>query len=101
MRSYGHQGRVDANQDAIVAALRKAGCTVLSLAKLGNGCPDLLVARAGRMWLIEVKTDGGKLAQTQLDWIAAWNAPVMTVRSVEAALTTVGVLRHAPACELR
>ena len=44
--------RVDGNQTAIVAALRKAGCNVLSLAAIGRGCPDLLVHRAGLIYLI-------------------------------------------------
>lgn len=91
MRSFGHQGRVDVNQDAIVTALRKAGCSVLSLARIGGGAPDLLVARKGQMWLLECKTDGGTLAQTQLDWINAWNSRVYTVRSIEGALAVVGL----------
>jgi len=52
--------KVDANQAAIVAALRKIGCEVLSLAAVGNGCPDLLVLRPdGLLALVEVK-DGNK-----------------------------------------
>jgi VRR-NUC domain len=94
MRALGHQGRIDANQVEIVAALRQAGVSVMSLARIGGGAPDLLLARAGKMYLVEVKTDGGTLAQSQLDWIAAWNAPVVTVRSIEGALFTVGILKH-------
>lgn len=93
MRSFGHQGRVDVNQDAIVTALRKAGCSVLSLARIGGGAPDLLVARKGQMWLLEVKTDGGTLSQSQLDWINGWNSQVHTVRSVEGALAVVGLVK--------
>lgn len=91
MRSFGHQGRVDATQHEIVAGLRKAGCSVLLLARLGGGAPDLLVARAGKMWLMEIKTDGGTLWQSQLDWINGWNARVSTVRSLEGALAVVGL----------
>lgn len=92
MRSFGHQGRVDVNQDAIVTALRKAGCSVLSLARIGDGCPDLLAARAGKLYLLEIKTDGGTLAQSQLDWINGWNSQVHTVRSIEGALSVVGLV---------
>jgi hypothetical protein len=35
--------KVDISQPGIVKALRDAGCTVVSLAPLGNGVPDLLV----------------------------------------------------------
>src|SRR6266850_7283769 len=93
MRSFGHQGRVDVNQDAIVTALRKAGCSVLLLSRLGGGAPDALVARVGKMWIMEIKTDGGTLAQSQLDWIKGWNSQVHTVRSIEGALAVVGLVR--------
>jgi hypothetical protein len=83
--------RIDANQVAIVEALRKAGCTVQSLARIGAGCPDLLVARAGENYLLEIKTDGGVLNKAQLDWIAAWNGQVDLVRSVDGALAVVGL----------
>lgn len=95
MRSFGHQGRVDVNQDAIVTALRKAGCSVLSLARIGGGAPDLLVARANKLYLLEIKTDGGTLSQSQLDWINGWNASVSTVRSIEGALAVVGLTKSA------
>src|SRR5580700_7594734 len=49
-----HRPRIDANHVEIVKALRQAGASVQSLAGVGKGCPDLLVARAGQMWLIEV-----------------------------------------------
>ena len=51
--------RTDANQAEIVAALRKAGASVTSLAGVADGCPDLLVGRAGQTLLMEVK-DGTK-----------------------------------------
>lgn len=51
--------RRDDNHPEIVAALRKAGCLVLDLGAVGNGCPDLLVHCAGVLTLIEVK-DGTK-----------------------------------------
>jgi hypothetical protein len=37
------RAKVDANQKSIVAALRKVGCLVASLAQVGAGIPDLLV----------------------------------------------------------
>jgi hypothetical protein len=50
--------KVDANHADIVKALRAAGCGVLDLSKVGNGCPDLLV-HAGVTVLMEIK-DGSK-----------------------------------------
>jgi len=51
--------KVDANQKEIVGALRSAGFFVQSLAAVGQGFPDLLFAKAGRIWLSECK-DGTK-----------------------------------------
>lgn len=90
-------GRTDANHVKIVKALRDARCSVVSLAPLGSGVPDLLVARCGVMWLIEVK-DGTKppsqrrLTPDQLEWISKWKAHVYVVESVGEALKVVTVL---------
>lgn len=87
--------RVDCNQVEIVAALHRAGCTTQSLTSIGGGCPDLLVARAGQMWLLELKTDAGQLEASQLAWIAAWNAKVHVVRTAEEALRAIGLAKSA------
>ena len=90
--------RIDANQPAIVAALRKAGATVQSLAGVGCGVPDLLVGIAGKTMLMEIK-DGAKpasarrLTPDQLVWHAAWQGGTLAVvDSPEAALRALGVL---------
>jgi hypothetical protein len=85
-----HTHRVDGNQFDIVAALNRAGCSTQSLTSIGNGCPDLLVARAGQMWLLELKADS-ELAQAQIAWINAWNAKVHVVRNIDEALRAVGL----------
>lgn len=88
------RARVDGNHAEIVQALRKVGCRVLDLSKVGAGCPDLLVSLPPRkhlpeLVLMEVKTARGKMTQHQRDFEAAgW--PVFMVRSVEDALRIVG-----------
>lgn len=83
-------GRVDANQAEIVDALRKAGCSVQSLASVGNGCPDLLVKnRHGWMFLLEVKMPGAKLNKREQKWHDAWGWYVDIVHSAEEALEAV------------
>ena len=78
----------------MVKALRKAGCKVLSLAAVGNGCPDLLVNRAGQIYMLEVK-DGDKfksqqkLTPFQVQFHKDW--PVQVVNSIESALGAVGL----------
>jgi hypothetical protein len=93
--------KVDANQAEIVKALRDAGCGVLDLSGVGDGCPDLLVhpptfpaCRIGV--LLEVK-DGAKppsarkLTPAQLKFHAAWKGYVFVVENIEQALQAVGL----------
>ena len=84
--------RVDANQAEIVAAMRAAGATVVSLAACGAGIPDLLVGRSGKTALVEVK-DGSKppserrLTPDQLRWHGSWTGGTLAVVcDVESAL---------------
>jgi hypothetical protein len=88
-----HTHRVDDTQEAIVADLRACGFSVLSLTSLGNGCPDLLVARGNRMHLLEVKSENGALRDSQSDFAKAWNAPVLVVRSSTDALQALKAMR--------
>ena len=90
--------RVDANHVAVVAALRKAGATVQSLAGVGKGVPDLLVGIHGKTALLEVK-DGAKvpsarrLTEDQLKWHAAWQGGTLAVvDGPEAALRMLAVM---------
>ncbi len=92
------RARIDANHNAIVSALRKAGASVLSLATLGNGAPDLLAGRAGQMWLIECK-DGARppsermLTTDQRKWMDAWRGtPVVIAYGPDDALRAIGAI---------
>jgi hypothetical protein len=84
--------KIDANHAEIVAALRKIGCKVQSLAAVGAGVPDLLVMRGFRLYLVEIK-DGNKppsarkLTPEQAKWHQEWaGAPLVVVTSVEEAI---------------
>ena len=82
--------KVDKNQAEIVAALRRAGVKVCSLARCGGGIPDLLAHRAGHGFaLIECKTKHGDLTPAQRAWHALW--PVHICRTPEEALRAVGL----------
>lgn len=86
--------RTDATHAAIVSALRACGASVVSLAGLGDGTPDLLVGYRGHDRLLEVKAAHGRLRATQLEWHARWaGRRVVVVRCVDEALEAVGVLR--------
>jgi hypothetical protein len=83
--------RTDAVHAEIVKALRKVGCQVLDLSRVGEGCPDLLVRRRnGEPALIEVKTPRGRLTPDQQRFIADWPETIVA-RSVDDALAAVGV----------
>jgi len=87
--------KVDANQSAIVSALRKIGATVQPLHTVGKGCPDLLVGLRGMNLLLEVKDgskppSGQKLTADQVVWHRDWCGQVEVVNSVEQALIAVG-----------
>jgi hypothetical protein len=88
--------RTDSNQSEIVSALRAAGCDVWII-----GLPvDLLVGKAGRTALMEVKTTTGKRAPKakehtplQSAFMAGWRGGmVATVTDVDSALRVAGIL---------
>ena len=88
--------KTDANQGEIVQALRDVGCTVQSLAPVGDGVPDLLVGYRGVNLLLEVK-DGNKppsarkLTPDQEKFHATWRGQKAVVTSREEALRAVGI----------
>lgn len=83
--------KVDRNQAEIVDALRRAGCSVYCLHSVGKGFPDLLVGRAGRNKLMEVK-DGAlppsarKLTPDEEKFHQEWRGEVVIVYTPEDAL---------------
>ena len=82
----------DANHGAIAHALRQCGASVVDLRAVGAGVPDLLVGYRGASWLLEVKTDAGKLRESQDVFAATWRGgPVVVVRSPAEALVAIGV----------
>lgn len=97
-RFRGAGARRDANEDDVVAALEKRGCTVWPLE--GAGVPDLLVwvPVQSRFILVEVK-DGAKTASkrklrvTQAEFFAEatrLGAPVFKVEHAHQVAAIVG-----------
>ena len=85
--------RVDANHGVIVAALRQVGASVQDLAKVGKGCPDILVGYRGQNYLMEIKTNKGKATLPQIAWHTFWQGQVVVVRDVDEALHVIGAIR--------
>jgi hypothetical protein len=86
--------RLDGNHVAIMDALRKAGMKPLSLANVGNGCPDLAIGFRGLTLLLECK-DGSlapsrkALTADEKEFFATWPGHVAIVESPEQAVTAV------------
>lgn len=86
--------RVDANQAAVVKALRKIGAAVTPIHVVGKGVADLLVSFRNEWFVLEVK-DGSKppsareLTADEREWIAAQRAIVAIVSSPEEAVRLV------------
>lgn len=82
---------IDANQNVIVDALRAVGCTVKSLAAVGLGFPDLIVGYRGQNFLLEIKSEKGKLRPTQKEFFEWWQGQSDLVREIEEAFRVVGI----------
>ncbi len=94
MRRAAH---IDQTQPAIVSALRGVGCSVLSLAGIGEfDVPDILVAvNEHRTFLAELKTPGRENTHprrlaTQAEWRLRWKGETHVLRTVDEALALVG-----------
>jgi Holliday junction resolvase len=87
--------RIDSNHKEIVAALRQVGASVISMASLKHGTPDILVGYAGETILMEIKRDAkAKFTPDQLDFMGKWKGgAVSRVDSVDAALRALGVIK--------
>lgn len=89
--------KIDRNQPEIVAALRRVGATVVSLAAAGDGIPDLLVGFRSETFLLEVKDEkkppsARQLTPDQVGWHIRWcGGPCKVVNSVDEALAFIGV----------
>lgn len=78
--------KVDANHAGIAKAFMDMGCSVVSLAQLGNGIPDLIVA-CSKTALVEIK-DGSKppskqrLNELQTAFHANWKGKIFICKSI-------------------
>lgn len=89
--------RRDANEEAIVAVLKRVGATVEFLhpapRRGRSGLPDLLVGFRGINILLEVKTPTGQVDDDQAAWHLRWRGgPVHVVRTEVEALRAIGAL---------
>lgn len=88
----GHAGKVDQSQPPIIAALRKAGMTAVSIAQVGGGVPDVLAGWRGITALLECKTGNEPLNAAEREFHATWAGHIAVVRTPEEAV--IAVLKH-------
>lgn len=87
--------KVDVNQPAIVAGLRRCGALVQDLHEVGKGCPDILVGWQGALHVIEVKAPGktGHLTDDEFTWHQKWHGyPVHVCETLHEALHAIGAI---------
>lgn len=90
------RAKLDRNHNQIADVLRDCGCSVQSLAAVGDGVPDLLVGRQGVNYLIEIKNPQQeprkrKLTRHQVEFFERWRGHCLKVQTVEEALKAVGL----------
>lgn len=78
--------RRDTNQSQLVSDLRQAHFTVADTSMVGNGFPDLVIARNQINLLIEVKDTRGQLSPGQHAFALEWKGPVIVAHSIEDIL---------------
>lgn len=89
-----NHGRRDANHADVIKAVKGIGASVLDLADLGGGCPDVLVGFRGVNLLLEIK-DGRKspsarkLTPAEQKFFRDWRGTVYIVFSPEDAINIV------------
>ena len=88
MKKYG--AKRDLNEAQIVRALRDIGATVHHIS--APGLPDLMVGFRGNTYLMEVKGRKSKLTKPEQVFFDEWRGHAVIVRSVEDALSELGVV---------
>lgn len=90
--------KIDSNHGVIVQTFREMGCSIRSLAGVGEGVPDLLIGCSGYNLLVEVK-DGSKppskrkLTTDQVTFKEMWRGSILYVDKVDDVVTIVNAMR--------
>lgn len=88
--------QIDRNQPSIVKELRKLGCSVAITSILGKGFPDIVVGRAGKNYLLEIK-DGDKppsareLTPDEKEFHSNWQGQITVINNIEEAIKIIGL----------
>jgi hypothetical protein len=90
----------DANHADIMRDLRKVfGEAVRDTAALGHNMPDAIVARFGRLVMVEIKAPGGRLTAGQhgfREWCSMYRIPYVEARDSASAIAAVAAVKTLP-----
>lgn len=80
--------RTDGNQTEIVEGLRKLGYSVAVTSMMGNGFPDIVVAKDFKTMLVEIKDPSQppskrKLTADELKFHAKWNDIIVVAETIQ------------------
>lgn len=95
------KAKVDTNHPEIVAAFRRLGYTVFSMAQLGNGKPDICCGKFGFTFLFEIK-DGmkslsrRKLTEAEDEFFQSWLGHVAEIHSIDDVIAFDKKRRRTP-----
>ena len=73
--------KVDATQPEVVDRFRKLGASVTYLHSVGGGVADLLIGFNGNNYLVEVKSEKGRLNELQVKYKENWKGQYSVIRS--------------------
>lgn len=83
--------KIDDNHNEIVLCLRRLGYSVLSLASLGQGAPDILAGKHSKNYLFEIKNGSlypsqRKLTEDEAEFFEKWRGQISILESIEDVL---------------
>ena len=74
--------KVDDSQHGCVAVARGIGAFVFLTHNIGKGFPDAVIGYRGKLYLVEFKTDKGKLGEDQVQFAQKMGAVGVTVHVI-------------------
>jgi len=87
-----YRAKADRNQPQVVKALRAAGWAVRHTHTIGQGWPDLVVAKQGVTAVVEIKMPGEKLTDAEVEFFETWPGAKMIVYDEQDAVDKAGAL---------
>jgi len=90
MKNPARFSKRDSNHDQVIKWFEQLYCTVVDTHTLGFGYPDLTIGISGETLLVEIKSVGGDLEESQKRFISEWRGgKIYIVRTHDDAIALV------------